>query len=393
MESFRRTCRRAAQGYRENNVPNENLNINKKEVLLDKLNETDNKLEVSLKSYKIQDVETAAKLAGIDLSKWECVSKTVRASQNNSNPWYIVEGKFKPKDEDKLSPEEFIELYTNILKTHKSPSSALSPPKYSNEENIALFNFYDHHIGKRVQGDVTGNGKDWTVKLAKESMLRATDYFIEQTKDKAQKAWFVLGNDLLNMDNSYGTTTKGTPQKNDMDYKHLLLESEELMITVLEKLLNYFSMDVIVVPGNHDTNFVFLLGEILKHYFKNNENIIIDNSIPLLKYRRFGENAFGFVHGSEQIKKKYVLPMLMFQQRPDLAECKYKEFHTGHIHQTKRTQLTELEEDYGVTLRILPTLSPVCEWANGKGFQGIQASECIVYNKIKGPIATFRYTE
>jgi hypothetical protein len=83
--------------------------------------------------------------------------------------------------------------------------------------------------------------------------------------------------------------------------------------------------------------------------------------------------------------------MLMIQQRPDLAHCKYKEFHTGHLHQTKKSQLTEVEEEYGVTLRTLPTLSPTCEWANGKGYQGIQATECIVYNKENGPIITYRY--
>ena len=85
--------------------------------------------------------------------------------------------------------------------------------------------------------------------------------------------------------------------------------------------------------------------------------------------------------------------MLMMQQRPDLAKCKWKEIHSGHIHQTKKTQLTETADDYGVTLRSLPTLSPTCSWASGKGYIGSQASECVVYNKDAGPIITYRYSE
>lgn len=395
METFKRYTRKAIQVYREGLEESKTSthSLKDREVLLDKLNETENKLELSLKSYKIQDVETAAAIAGIDLSKWECVSKEVRASQNSINPWFIVTGKFKPKAFNKLTPEEMIDNFKLMLKEHVSPTNIITPPTRDLEDNMALFNFYDHHIGKRIQGDVTGNDKEWTTELAKQSMLKATDYFIDKVKDDVNKVVFVLGNDLLNIDNPEGTTTKGTPQHNDLDYKHLILESNDLMITVLEKLLHHFKVEVVVVPGNHDTNLVFLLGEILRHYFMKNPNIEIDNSVCMTKYKQHGEVFLGFVHGSEQIKRKYALPMVMMQQAPESAKCKFKEFHTGHTHQTKRTQLTEIYEEYGVLLRTMPTLSPTCEWASGKYFQGTQATECIVYNKKHGPIATYRYTE
>lgn len=390
-DTFKRYCRKAVQAYRETEVEvKKNPDV---DVLLDKLNETDNKLELSLKSYKIQDVETAAQIAGIDLSKWKCTRKTVRASQNISNPWFIVEGKFEKIPEDEISTEELVEQFKKILEEHRPPEAITVTKDRNKTDNVVLMNVMDHHIGKRIQGDVTGNGVEWTTELAKESMIKAIDYFIERTVDEADKVVFVLGNDLLNIDNPQGTTTKGTPQKNDIDLKHLILESTDLLITVLEKLLLYFSnVKVIVVPGNHDNNMAFMVGEMIRRYFTNTEHLQIDNSLSHIKYYQYGENVIGFVHGSEQIKKKYILPMLMLQQRPEFAKCKYKEFHTGHLHQTKKSQLTEIEEDYGVTLRTLPTLSPTCEWASGRGYMGIQATECIVYNKDNGPIITYRYS-
>ncbi len=389
-ETFKRYCRKAVQEFRESdNKASSHPDV---DVLLDKLNETDNKLEISLKSYKIRDVEAAAHIAGIDLTKWKCVRKTVRASQNASNPWFIVEGKFDKIDENNISTEDLLDNFKKLLEEHKPPEAITVTKRTIKTDNVVLINLIDQHIGKRIQGDATGNGEEWTTELAKKSMIKAVDYFTERTVDEVDKAVFILGNDLLNIDNSQGTTTKGTPQKNDIDLKHLILESTDLLITVLEKLAMYYSeVEVIVVPGNHDANMAFMVGEMIRRYFANCDTIKIDNGLNPIKYWNFGETAIGFTHGSEQIKKKYVLPMLMIQQRPDLAHCKYKEFHTGHLHQTKKSQLTEVEEEYGVTLRTLPTLSPTCEWANGKGYQGIQATECIVYNKENGPIITYRY--
>lgn len=394
MESFKRVCRSAFSEFR-GETPSSPIytSYTDNDVFLDSLNETDNKLELALKSYKIQDVEIAAKLAGIDLSKWKCVRKTVRASQNINNPWFIVEGKFELINHNSISPEEMVANFATLLKEHEVPSTIITPKNYNRDYNIGLVNFYDHHIGKKIQGDVTGNGIEWTTELAKKSMLGATDYFIDKLQNDVSEVVFVLGNDLLNMDNPEGNTTKGTVQKNDIDYKHLVLESTDLLITILEKLLNYFKLKVIVVPGNHDNNLVFLTGEIIRRYFHKQEFFDIDNSLANIKYFDYGENALGFTHGSEQIKNKYVLPMLMMQQKPEYATKKFKEFHTGHLHQTKRTQITEVAEEYGVLLRTLPTLSPTCEWASGKGYQGLQASECIIYNKTHGPIITYRYSD
>jgi urease accessory protein UreE len=389
MESFKRYCRDAYRDLKRDTGEN---TVSDKEVILDKLNETENKLELTLKSYKIQDVETAAQIAGIDLSQWKCVRKTVRASQNNNTPWFIVEGKFEPITTSEMTVEELLENVQQMLESHTTVAPQINPPKIDKKENVALVNFYDHHIGKRIHADATGNGSEWTVDLAKKSMLEATDYFIDKLQHDTGKIVFILGNDLLNIDNPQGTTTKGTPQNNDMDYRHLILESNELLTSVLEKFLHYFEVEVIVVPGNHDNNLAFITGEVIRHYFMKTPHISVDNSLAPIKYWQFGENAIGFTHGSEQIKKKYVLPMLMLQQKPEFAVCKYKEFHTGHLHQTKKTQLTEVGEQYGMIMRTLPTLSPTCEWASTKGFQGIQATECIVYHKEKGPITTYRYS-
>lgn len=392
-ESYKRYCRSAMDLFSVETEMKEETEAVKQETLLKSKKQMDNNLEIALTSYEINSAEKLIEWADVDLNIWELYSQNIRSSSNLKNAWFICDCKFRLKDHTKISPEELLANFREMLADYESPTNVITPPKYFPSDNIGLLNLYDHHIGKRIHGEVTGNGKEWTTQLAKDSMIRAVDYFIDRMQDQVETVWFVMGQDILNMDNPQGTTTKGTPQPNDIDYRHLILESNELMITVFEKLLHYFKVEVIVVPGNHDFNTTFLLGEILKHHFLNNPNIEIDNGLCATKYRQHGEVFLGFVHGSEQIKKKYVLPMVMMQQRPESAQCRFKEFLTGHTHQTKRTQVTEVEEEYGVTLRTMPTLSPTCEWAAGKYFQGIQATECIIYNKEFGPIATYRYSE
>lgn len=401
LESYKRLCRKAVQRYRENipispntqqdfNPTSDNL-LDTVDVRLDRLNETENKLELALRSYKIQDVETAAEIAGIDLSRWKCTNKNVRASQNAQNPWFIVEGKFKRKEDNERDVQDYVKEFQELIANHTPPTEIITPRNHKQTSNIAVFSFYDHHIGKRVQGDTTGNFVEWTTEKACQTMIEATDYFIENVKDKVGKVWFVLGNDVLNFDNNMGETTRGTRQFNDIDYRHLFHTSNELLITILEKLLHHFEVDVIVVPGNHDTNTCYFLGEVVSKYFENNPHINVDNGFSDMKFAEFGENAFLFCHGSEMIRKKYVLPMVMLQRKPEYAHKKFKECHTGHLHQNKTTLMTEVSEDYGTTIRVLPSLSPTCQWASGKGYQGQQSSKCMVYNKDKGNIITYNY--
>jgi hypothetical protein len=102
----------------------------------------------------------------------------------------------------------------------------------------------------------------------------------------------------------------------------------------------------------------------------------------------------GLTHGSEE--KEASLPMLMatdVESKPHWTSTKFHEWHLGHIHR-KRTvkyeinKSRELNEDLGVTIRYLSSLTGTEEWHHKKGYVGsTKAADGFVWNHEFGLVA------
>ena len=92
-----------------------------------------------------------------------------------------------------------------------------------------------------------------------------------------------------------------------------------------------------------------------------------------------------WVHGDKG--KRADFPLLMATEQPQMfGETRWREIHTGHLHQTKT------EEWHGVRVRILPSLSAADAWHAAQGFTGqLRNSEAFVWNNKEGLIAQFYY--
>ncbi len=96
MESFKRYCRdayRSLKGELATDKSEIHSTVNK-----------DGSLDVRLKSYDIKTEEDLRELSGLDSKIWECVKIDVKATQNNSNPYFIVWGKFEKKERELVYP-------------------------------------------------------------------------------------------------------------------------------------------------------------------------------------------------------------------------------------------------------------------------------------------------
>ena len=77
--------------------------------------------------------------------------------------------------------------------------------------------------------------------------------------------------------------------------------------------------------------------------------------------------------------------------KPLWSETKYHEWHLGHIHRKRNVTYTILDkartlnEDLGVTVRYLSSLTGTEEWHHKKGFIGsIKAADGFIWNDEKG---------
>ena len=79
----------------------------------------------------------------------------------------------------------------------------------------------------------------------------------------------------------------------------------------------------------------------------------------------------------------------MATERPqDFGETLFREIHIGHTHGLK------VDEKFGVRVRTFAALCPPDAWHSGNMFVGnLRQAEGIVWNKERGRIAEFVYTE
>ena len=71
-------------------------------------------------------------------------------------------------------------------------------------------------------------------------------------------------------------------------------------ITLAEEMSQHAPVDIMVVPGNHDREKAFVMGEVLGARFHGNHSINVLNDPNLMSYYRFGKVLLGFVHGDNR---------------------------------------------------------------------------------------------
>jgi hypothetical protein len=244
---------------------------------------------------------------------------------------------------------DFEEFKENLLKdlsevnTEKLP---LTAPK--EDDTLLVFSLPDLHIGKVPTKEI-----ELAVYAAVNNLFSRFNF--EKNK---YHVLFIMGNDLLNSDFEY-RTTKGTPQFDVTEYYESFVDAIKIVRNVIETIKEHCTVSVINIPGNHDRNRGFYLGEVINAYYNN----LVDNTTDIRKYYKFGKTLLGFDHGELKAEE---YPLLMATEKPLLfSETLYHEWFLGHLHgeQTKEVK--------GFKMRYLPSLTHHRDqWHVQKGYVG-----------------------
>jgi len=354
-----------------------------------------NNWEISIPKTRIHTLEGLIKAFEIDTEIWE-VSRFV------ANKWdmgYVVDGKashhelyqvkaFLKRKVDIVNVKKEIEDLMKLAKQTAPQPKAIKKPE-NPQGGMLEINLIDHHFGKMAWGLET-LGPNYDVKIAAKLFNRALDTLINRSPFATyEEVWFVVGNDLLNSDDTTGKTTAGTQVESDFRHEKTYVVARTLLVQAVENKLRYIAkkVRVIVVPGNHDHNSMWHLGDSLELYFSKYTDVVVDNQPSARKYHVYGNTLIGYTHGDKAKGKN--LPLLMATEaRQDFGRTLFHEWHTGHKHQTRT------EEFNGVRVRILPALCPSDAWHAEMGFVGnLRSSEAFVWDAIQGLIGIVIYTD
>lgn len=244
----------------------------------------------------------------------------------------------------------------------------------------------DLHAGKLAWGPETGH-QPYDLKIAKADFETALAALLERTDlVRVGKILFVVGNDLLHSDNAQATTTGGTPQDTDSRYHKTFLMVRRLMVDAIQELKQIAPVEVVMVPGNHDTLAVWHLGDSLAMRFENDPLVTVNNDPTLRKYVQHGKVMLMFVHGHQGKHSDY--PNVMAAEKPQMwGETVFREAHVGHRHQDK------VEEFHGVKVVTIPSLSAADAWHSAMQYVGNgRSAESFLWSPSEGKIASAFYT-
>lgn len=346
--------------------------------------------EWEIDSFKVKTSEGYRKDRKV---KWQVKDGTVTEGDVNDSgkmlivPLYHIEVRFKKKVEE----IELRDIKDAIIKEMKRFAPKYKKIKFNKIKDKFLLepDMPDIHYGKLAWSEESG--EDFDIKIAEELALDSLQSLLNQSSVYSiHKILFPIGNDYFNVNSKLNVTVHNTPQQEDTRWQKTFVKGRLLAIKMIDMLSMVAPVNVLIIPGNHDEERTFYLGDALECWYHNNKNVTIDNSAPKRKYYLYGKNLIGFTHGYYEKLDK--LPLLMPLEVPELwSKSKWREWQTGDKHHKKeiRTSLKE-DESTGVMVRILRSLTSSDAWTFDKGFVGAQrASEAFIRHFEKGLIAQF----
>lgn len=245
----------------------------------------------------------------------------------------------------------------------------------------------DLHFGRLSWEEETG--EDYDIKIAEkmvESVIGKLLSYVENFK--VNRILLPLGNDFFNVNDKTESTVHGTRQQEDTRWQKTFKQGRIMATHMIDSCASIAPVDVVIVPGNHDEERIYYLGDALECWYHKTNRIVIDNRAVKRKYYTYGKNLIGFTHGSEE--RKNSLPQLMPLEVPELwAMTRYREWHTGDKHH-KNDMVQVVDEKLGVVVRVLRSLAPADAWTFEHGFVGaLHAAESFMWHPENGLMAQF----
>ena len=354
----------------------------------------------------IKTLDELLKVTKVDLNTWKVknylVNKWDVTSWKNNNPETIQNFQVKANLERDIKTVKEIqvgEIFIDMVKNYTPPVFKINVNENKilnvKENNLLEISIFDLHIGKLCWEKETGENYD--VKIACKRFTSIIETILNRAKGfDYNRILFPVGNDFFNSDTMLNTTTAGTPVDEDLRWKKTYNIGTKLLVDAINILKQTgVPIDVLIISGNHDYEKSHYMGSFLEAWFRNDDNVNINNGETQRKYYKFGDILLGFTHGNEE--KESSLPMLMandFESKPLWSETKYHEWHLGHIHRKRNVNFTvidktrPLSEDLGVIIRYLSSLSGTDFWHYKKGFVGaIKAADAFIWNDKAGLLA------
>lgn len=351
--------------------------------------------------FKQNDYDSA--VASSISTRIKTLDDLIEAARIDTNQWFIKRWTANSWEQAQNQNGETVivslhQVKANLERNHESYSSSLvedlreearnfsptysPPPKRQNQQPYMLeVCIPDLHFGKYSWSEL---GSHYDMDEA-ERLFRLVVEDAAQIADEqgVEQILFPVGNDLFHVDNGKGTTNRGTPVHPHGDYREHYRRVRHMLRECIDLLHTIAPVQIPVIPGNHDRETMYHMGEALYDWYYNTKTVEVDSSPHPRKYARYGRNMIGYTHGNEE--KLQDLPGLMAEESPAMwGVTKYREIHIGHLHHEKG-YIKEVDEIRGTRVRVIPSISASDNWHIEKGYIGnVREARAFLWHKENG---------
>ena len=358
---------------------------------------SENARTIVTRSADITTLEQLLAYSQVDLAVWEVERHTVNSWEVTVGPHggasaktftnYQVKAWLRRKRQESL--QDVLAAFREDAGRH-APKYRPIKRRGPESGNLLEISVPDLHFGLLAWGRETG-GADYDIKIAEAVFLDAVQTLAQSARPYGfQRILLPIGNDFFHVNNAAGTTAAGTSQDTDSRWQKSFTAGRRVVVAAADQLRELAPVDIVIVPGNHDPERSYYLGEVLAAWYRNCADVQVDNAPLHRKYIRHGRCLVGFTHGSGARVEQ--LPLLMAQEVPELwAATEYREVHIGHLHHSQVKAYQQETEHAGVRVVTIPSLAAPSAWTANSGYHALREACSFIWNEKRGRVATLHY--
>ena len=297
----------------------------------------------------------------------------------------------------------------SVLDTPVRPTRLQVRPEPTGE-HLLVVDLADVHFLKLCVQSETGH--TYNREVARHRVIEGTKALLKLAQPMGiDRILFVMGNDILHVDNPRSTTTSGTFQDTDGTIFQGFKDAASALEEAITECTKVADVELIHCMSNHDWLMGWALSQAIAGRLRGNSQVRASEynlSEAHRKYYRFGNNLFGLTHG-DGAKEEKLYGLMVKEAREHISECLNLYWLLHHVHHKDRKTRGEFaylrEKDHngmtahmsgspsveGQFLNIEHVRSPSAPdgWHDRNGYVNRQGVECFVYHPTLGQRARF----
>lgn len=252
------------------------------------------------------------------------------------------------------------------------------------EEQMVAWGLWDAHLGMYAWNSEVGT--DFDVGIARTRVLNSVDDMVAELKPyKIGRIVMPVGNDFLHFDSVRHKTAFGEHfLDTDTRFGKVYMTGLECLEYMVERALELCGqVDVLYIPGNHDTTSSFTLCAALSRRYLKDSRVRVDLSANPRKYVTHGGTLLGFDHG-DGAKAQQLALVFATEAREHWSGSTYREIQVGHTHQRAEAKFPSVAPANGVVVRVNPALCNNDLWHHKQALVGepVKSVEAWRYDRV-----------